>query len=79
MWNPFKKIKSNVSSGMMGMMQKIAMKKLEKMSPEERNKIMRDAFKPENKEKMFAAMEQMKASGHISEEQYEAARQKLGF
>ena len=61
----------------MGMMQKIAQKKMEKMSPEQRNKIMQDAFKPENRDKMLAVMEQMKKSGQITEEQYGIAKQKL--
>ena len=61
------------------MLQKIAMKKLEKMSPEERNKVMQDALKPENKDKLMAAMEQMKASGQITEEQYRMAKEKMGM
>lgn len=79
MWNPFKKIKAGVSSASMGMLQKVAMKKLEKMSPEERNKIMQDAFKPENRNKLLSAMEQMKKSGQITEEQYRMAKQKMGM
>lgn len=79
MWNPFQKVKNKVSSSAMGMMQKVAMKKLEKMSPQERNKIMQEAFKPENKEKLLATMEQMKASGQITEEQYRMAKQKMGM
>jgi len=63
----------------MGMMQKIAMKKLEKMSPEERNKMMQDAFKPENRDKMLAVMEQMKKSGQMTEDQYKMAKERLGF
>lgn len=61
------------------MMQKIAMKKLEKMSPQEKNKIMQEAFNPKNKDKLLAAMEQMKKSGQITEEQYNMAKQKLGM
>ncbi len=79
MWNPFKKVKSKISSSTMGMMQKIAMKKLEKMSPEERNKMMQDAFKPENRDKMLAVMEQMKKSGQMTEDQYKMAKERLGF
>jgi hypothetical protein len=61
------------------MMQKVAMKKLQNMSPKEQQKIMQEAFKPENKEKLLAVMEQMKASGQISEEQYRMAKQKMGL
>ena len=63
----------------MGMMQKIAMKKLEKMSPEERNKLAQEAFKPENREKLLAVIEQMKSSGQMTEQQYQEAKQKLGL
>ena len=79
MWNPFKKAKDKISGTAMGMMQKIAMKKMEKMSPEERSKIMQDAFKPENRDKMLSVLEQMKKSGQITEEQYRIAKQKLGM
>jgi hypothetical protein len=79
MWNPFKKATNSISSATMGMMQKVAMKKLQNMSPKEQQKIMQEAFKPENKEKLLAVMEQMKASGQISEEQYQMAKQKMGM
>jgi hypothetical protein len=78
MFNPFKKAKAKVSSAAMGMMQKVAMKKLEKMSPAERNKIMQEAFKPENRDKILATMEEMRKSGQITEQQYQMAKQKLG-
>ena len=63
----------------MGMLQRIAMKKLEKMSPAERDNIMQDALKPENKDKILAVIEQMKKSGQISDDQIEMAKKKLGF
>lgn len=78
MFNPFKKAKDKVSSAAMGMMQKVAMKKLEKMSPAERNKIMQEAFNPKNRDKILATMEQMRKSGQISEQQYRMAKQKIG-
>jgi len=77
-WNPFKKAKSAVSSTAMGMLQKVAAKKLQNMSPQEQQKMMREAFKPENKKKMLEVMEQMKAAGQITEDQYRVAKQKLG-
>lgn len=82
MWNPFKKKNKN-GQPQMGMLQKLAMKKLEKMSPEQREKIMREAMAPENaaknKDKILSAMEQMKASGQITNEQIEMAKKKLGL
>lgn len=78
MFNIFKKNKSE-DKQKMGMLQKLAMKKIEKMSPEERSRVMQEAFKPENKGKLLAAMEQMKKTGMISEEQIELAKKKLGL
>ncbi len=78
MFNPFKKAKSAMSATAMGMLQKVAAKKLQKMSPQEQQKMMQEAFKPENKKKMLAVMERMKAAGQITEEQYRIAKQKLG-
>jgi len=59
MWNPFKK-NANPDPNKMGMLQKIAMKKLEKMSPAERQKMAQDMLKPENRYKVAQAMEMMK-------------------
>jgi len=79
MWNPFKKVKQSASNAAIGMAAKIAEKKMRNMSPQEQQKMMQEAFKPENKEKLLAVMEQMRRSGQISEEQYNLAKQKLGF
>lgn len=79
MFNPFKKAKQSVSNTAMGMMSKIAMKKMQNMSPKEQQKMMQEAFKPENKDKMLAVMEQMRKSGQITDEQYNLAKQKLGM
>ncbi|MFC1756363.1 hypothetical protein ACFLY1_00245 [Patescibacteria group bacterium] len=80
MWNPFKK---DSGKQKMGMFQKIAMKKLEKMSPQEREKVMKKAMDPENiaknKDKILASMEQMKASGQVTDEQIEMAKKKMGL
>jgi len=78
-WNPLKKAKNTITSNAMGMMQKVAMKKIAKMSPQEQQKLMAEAFKPENRNKLLSAMEQMKASGQITEEQYRMAKQKMGM
>ena len=92
MWNPFNKKtvaindsdakvidEAEVKTPKMGMLQAIAMKKMAKMSPQERNKMMQDAMKPENKDKMLAAIEQMKKMGMASEEQIAQARKMLGL
>lgn len=63
----------------MGMLQRLAMKKLQNMSNEEREKIMQDALKPENRDKLMKAMEKMQASGQISQHQIEMAKKKLGL
>lgn len=79
MFNPFKKAKQSVSNAAMGMMAKVAMKKVAKMSPKEREKMMQEAFNPKNRDKMLSVMEQMKSSGQITEEQYNTAKQKLSL
>ena len=78
MWHPFKK-SSGSDNQKMGMLQRLAMKKLEKMSPEERNKVMREALKPENKDKILDVIEQMKKTGQLTNEQIEEAKHKLGL
>lgn len=78
MWNPFKK-KNNSGVPNLGFLQKMAMKKLENMSPEERDKVMREAMQPENMEKIKKVMEQMGLSGQLTEEQINEARKKLGM
>jgi hypothetical protein len=78
MWNPFKK-SSEPDKQKMGMLQRIAMKKLEKMSPEERDKMVQETFKPENKDKILAVMEQMKKSGQFTDKQLMEAKRKLGL
>lgn len=85
MWNPLKKKKDTNSddpeySGQkMGMMQSLAMKKMQNMSPEERQKLMQDMMKPENKGKLLQAMEMMKKTGMVSDAQLEEAKKKLGL
>lgn len=79
MFNIFKRNKKSDDKQKMGMLQRIAMKKFEKMGPGERNKIMQDALKPENKDKILAVIEQMKKSGQLSDEQIEMAKKKLGL
>lgn len=84
MWNPFKKSKkTDDDQPKMGMIQRLAMKRLERMSPQERDKIMQKAMNPEsiakNKDQILAAMAQMKASGQATDEQIELAKRKFGL
>jgi hypothetical protein len=78
MWNPFKKSTGD-DKQQMGMLSALAMKKLEKMSPEEREKMAKEVLKPENRNKLLSAMEQLQKTGMISEEQIRLAKEKLGM
>lgn len=97
MWNPFKKNAPTTSSPStsaqsgqqptqpknMGMLQRLAMKKLASMSEQERQQMMSKFLTPENleknKDKILAQMEQMKKSGMITERQYEEGKKKLNI
>lgn len=90
MWNPFKKTSSNSNSDddknnsqNIGFVQRLAMKKMMSMSPEQRQKLMRKLMTPENisknKDKILSAMDQMKASGQLSADQIEEAKKRLGI
>jgi hypothetical protein len=93
MWNPFKKNTSGNNKSnddddskdpnQMGFVQRIAMKKIMNMSDSERMKLMQKVMTPENisknKGKILEAMEQMKASGQMTADQVEMAKQKLGL
>jgi hypothetical protein len=67
----------------MGMLQRLAMKKVMSMDPKEREKLMQKALSPENieknKDKILATMEQMKSSGQLTDEQIRMAKEKLGL
>lgn len=79
MFNIFKRNKKSDDTQKMGMLQRIAMKKMMNMSPEERNKLTQDMMKPENKDRLLQAMEMMKKSGQITDAQIEEAKKKLGL
>lgn len=79
MWNIFKKKTDTNDTQKMGMLQRLAMKKMMNMSPEEKEKMMQEALKPENKGKLLQAMEMMKKSGQVTDEQMEEAKKKLGL
>lgn len=83
MFNIFKKKKDLNNGQNMGFIQRLAMKKLQNMSPEEQSKLAKNLMRPENiaknKDKILAIMEQMKASGRINEEQVEAVKKQFGL
>lgn len=67
----------------MGMLQRLAMKKVMSMDPKEREKLIQKAMTPENiaknKDKILETMEQMKKSGQLTEDQMRMAKEKLGL
>lgn len=79
MFNIFKKKTDTDDTQKLGMLQKLAMKKMMNMSPQKKEKMMQEAMKPENKDKLLQAMEMMKKTGQITDAQIEEARQKLGL
>ena len=83
MWNPFSKTAKNdddkKNAPKMGMLQAMAMKKIAKMSPQEREKMMKEAMQPKNRDKILGVMESMKASGQVTDEQIEQAKKMLGM
>lgn len=82
-WNKKKDQVGEGDAQKMGMLQRLAMKKVMSMDPKEREKLMQKALSPENiaknKDKILATMEQMKASGQMTEEQMRMAKEKLGL
>ncbi|MCX6766098.1 MAG: hypothetical protein NT136_04030 [Candidatus Moranbacteria bacterium] len=83
MWNPLKKFKKSDDPNKMGILQRLAMKRVMSMSEEERKKLAEKAMSPENitknKDKILEVLEQMKASGQLTEEQVEEAKRKLNL
>ena len=69
----------------MGMMQKMSLKGLKKMSPEKRQEVFAQAFAkqgggdPESKEEMASQIEEMRAAGQLNSKQYKIAKKKLGI
>lgn len=84
----FKKKKDNknknpMDPNNMGMLQRMAMKKLEKMSPVEREQLMKKVMTPENiqknKKDILNTLEQMKKSGQMNDHQIFEAKKRLGL
>lgn len=69
----------------LGMMQKMAIKGLKKMSPEKRKEVFAQAFGKmnekggENKEEMLKQIEEMRAAGQLNSKQYKIAKKRLGI
>ncbi|MFZ2187687.1 MAG: hypothetical protein WAV46_03645 [Candidatus Moraniibacteriota bacterium] len=93
-WNPFNKKEAGSKEvlptmpGMpamedLNMFQRFAMKRLMKMNPAEREKMMKKAMTPKNIEKnkgeILASLETMRKSGQISDDQYRLTKAKLGL
>lgn len=79
MWNIFKKKTDVDDTQQMGMLQRLAMKKMMNMSSQEKEKMMQEALKPENKGKLLQAMEMMKKTGQITDAQIKEAKKRLGL
>lgn len=71
--------KKDKDSLKMNMLQRLAMKKMERMSPQEKSKMMQEVLKPENKNKLLGAMDMMRKNGQITDEQYALAKKKMGL
>lgn len=67
----------------MGFMQRMAMKKLEKMSPSEREALMKKVMTPDNIQKnkadILKTLEAMKKSGQMNDHQIFEAKKRLGL
>lgn len=64
-------------------LQKMALKQLERMSPEERENLMKRAMSPENIQKnkndILDMLEQMEKSGQMNPQQIFEAKKRLGL
>lgn len=67
----------------MSFVQRMAMKKLKKMSPEEREKLMKKVMTPENisknREDILKTLDQMQKSGQMNSHQVFEAKKRLGL
>ena len=83
MFNFLKKSGNNNDPNQMGFVGRLAMKKLEKMNPEERERLAQKVMTPENieknKDKINEVLEKLKESGQVTDEQAEAARKRLNL
>lgn len=67
----------------MGMMERFAMKRFMKMSPEDQKKMIEKSMTPKNiekhKDEIVASLEEMKKSRMISDDQYRLMKRKFGI
>lgn len=67
----------------MGMLERLAYRRFLKMSPAEREKVMKKALTPKNvakhKDEILASLEAMRKSGQISDDQYRLAKAKFSL
>lgn len=78
-----KKTKDPMDPQNMGMLQRMAMKKIMKMTPQEREALMQKMLTPENinknKKEILAHLEQMQKSGQMNSHQVFEAKKRLGL
>jgi hypothetical protein len=78
-----KKSKDPMDPQNMGMLQRMAMKKLQKMSPIEREQLMKKVMTPENIQKnradILKTLDAMKKSGQMNDHQIFEAKKRLGL
>jgi hypothetical protein len=93
MWNPFTKKDDgqSASSGQSGtpgmknmnMLQRMAMKRFEAMSPQEQQKMVQKMMTPKNiakhKDEILQQLEEARKSGMVSDDQYRLAKRKFGL
>lgn len=88
MLNIFKKKKQDENAdptdlNNMGMLQKMAMKKIMSMSSEEREKLIKKVMTPENisknKDQLLQYLDQMERSGKMNKHQVFEAKKRLGL
>lgn len=98
-WNPFKKkddaapevpkeeidkeLAALPGADKMNMVQRFMARRILRMSPEERTKMMQKAMTPKNvqkhKKEILEQLDAMKKAGQMSDDQYRLARRKLGL
>ncbi|MEI7621537.1 MAG: hypothetical protein WCJ51_03300 [Candidatus Moraniibacteriota bacterium] len=78
-----KKIANPADPQSMNMLQRMAMKKLEKMNPQERENLMKKVMTPENiqknKKDILETLEQMQKTGQMNSHQVFEAKKRLGL
>lgn len=67
----------------LNMLQRMALKRLAKMDPAEREKMMKKAMTPKNiakhKDEIIESLETMRKAGQLSDDQYRLAKKRFGL